>query len=99
MKPAAPVTTMYKTYPPRSAAHDERDARRDRAQQFIADGRRQRCDLVDRQSFAPQHDVAADRASGTVDRSTVTMSIDTRPAIGTRFRITSTGVPLGACRG
>jgi len=39
------------------------------------------------------------RASGTADRSTVTMSIDTRPAIGTRFPQTNTGVPFGAIRG
>src|SRR5690349_10815486 len=59
MKPAAPVTTMYIEYDPSllqfevdaaDLAHDVRDARRDGAQQFVADGQCGVGDVIDGQA-------------------------------------------------
>jgi hypothetical protein len=38
-------------------------------------------------------------ASGMPSRSTVIMSIETRPTVRVRFPATRTGVPVGAWRG
>src|SRR5438034_2057749 len=66
MKPAAPVTTVYTIFLLEldiDFAHlgrHERHAWRDRGKQLITDGARRGRDVVDRQSFAPEHDRAAD---------------------------------------
>jgi hypothetical protein len=56
-------------------------------------------DVVDRQRVAPQLDARADAGLRARVRSTVIMSIDTRPTIRVRTPSTITGVPSGATRG
>src|SRR6266540_3028933 len=77
MKPAAPVTTVYtvrvlKLYiDSADFGRHERHAWRDGGKQLIADGARRGCDVVDRQSLAPEHDRATDcrlRCFGEIDR-------------------------------
>src|ERR1700686_3591579 len=66
MKPAAPVTTIYKRFPLKldvdaaDLGGHERNAGRHRAEQLISDGAGRGRDVVDRKPFAPQLRGAAD---------------------------------------
>src|SRR6516162_5633300 len=79
MKPAAPVTTMNTTRAPSGpiralefqvhqadVAQDHPHARRERAQELVADRRGRARDVVDGQALAPKHRRAADARLGHV---------------------------------
>ncbi len=68
-----------------SVEHADRHARRQRAHQLVADGAGRGGNLVDRHAVAPQLAPATpDAAAGTGSRSTISMSIATRPTVRVR---------------
>src|SRR6185312_15320771 len=73
MKPAAPVTMIYKRFPDSvlevdvdaaDLGRDERHARRHRTEKLVTDGAGRRGNIVDRKSLAPEHRRAADNGLG-----------------------------------